>query len=90
MINKIAELYIKTVNYARWRIIWSVKVVDFCAEKMFYDWDEVRNQPVSNGIFGTGYGETEPPVSCGLEIDSEKEMDTEPVKYAFTDDLSDW
>ena len=90
MINKIAELYIKTVNYARWRIIWSVKVVYFCAEKMFYDWDEVRNQPVSNGIFGTGYGETEPPVSCGLEIDSGKGMDTEPVKYAFTDDLSDW
>ena len=37
----------------------------------------------------TGYGETEPPVSCGLEIDSGKEMDTKPVKYAFTDDVSD-
>ena len=90
MINKIAELYIKTVNYARWRIIWSVKVVYFCAEKMFYNWDEVRNQSVSGGIFWTGYGETESPVSCGLEIDSGKEMDTKPVKYAFTDDVSDW
>ena len=62
----------------------------FCAEKMFYDWDEVRNQPVSNGIFGTGYGETEPSVSYCLEIDPGKEMDTKSVKYAFTDDVSDW
>ena len=90
MICKIAKLYIKTVNYAKGRLVWSVKVVCFCAEKMFYDWDKVRNQSVFNGIFRTGYGETESSVSYCLEIDPGKEMDTKPVKHAFTDDVSDW
>ena len=80
----------EAVNCARWRIVWSVKVVYFCGEKMFYDWDKVRNQSASNGIFRTGYEKTESSVSCGLEIDPGKEMDTKPVKHTFTDDLSDW
>ena len=98
MIYKIAKLDIKKnqeavegdFNWARWRLVWVVKVVYFCGEKMFYDWDKVRNQSISDGIFGTGYGETESSVSYCLEINPGKEVDTESIEYAFTGDLSDW